>query len=85
MNHSSQTFDGYASRLCRLMGGKALPFRNTVDVCFEAAPHRRPARQSFVGSGYSLSERRSLAAQLAAKPRFSIPEFMLSSEAIKRV
>jgi hypothetical protein len=85
MNYSSQTLDGFASRLCRPMCGKALPFRNSFHLGFEAMPRLMRARRSLTGSINGMTERRSLSAHQAAQPRKSDSEFVLSSEATKRV
>src|SRR5258706_542511 len=54
------------------MYGKALPFRNALNLSFEALPHESRARRSPAGSKSNLSERRSLSAHQAAKPHFSL-------------
>ena len=81
MNYFSQACEAGVSRLPRLMCGKALPFRNTPYICFEAMPQGTGARHSLASSIYQLAESISLSAHQAAKPRSSVPEFVLSSEA----
>jgi len=57
------------SRLCRLMCGKALPFRNARYFSFEATPHDSGTRRSLADPASKLPERRSLSSHQAAKPR----------------
>jgi hypothetical protein len=60
----------YFSRLCRLMCGKALPYRIVEMMKMEATPPT--TRRSLETSVPSFSERRSLSAHQAAKPLFQI-------------
>jgi len=85
MKDFSQTCETGASRLRRLMCGKALPFRNTPYFCFEAKPQMTGARHSLASSLYQLTGRHSLSAHRVAKPRSSFPGIVLLLEATDRV
>jgi len=69
-------------RLCRLMCGKALPFRARVKMFFEAAPRKASMRRSLAELKICFTERRSLSAHQAAKPRSLIHSFVSPEDAI---
>jgi hypothetical protein len=71
-------------RLCRLMCGKALPFRFAHNFFAEAMPQEVRERRSLRISN-AKTERLSLSAHRAAPPRSFIPGSCILTEAIKRV
>ena len=71
-----------SDRLCHLMCGKALPFRASVRMFIEAPPHKTSTRRSLATIKIYFTERQSLSAHQAAKPRSFIHSFVSPEEAI---
>ena len=69
-------------RLCRLMCGKAKPFRTSIRMFMEAPPPKTSTRRSLTTIKIYLPERQSLSAHQAAKPRSFIHTFVSPEEAI---
>ena len=68
--------------LCRLMCGKALPFRASVKTFFEDPTPKTSMRRSLAELKICSTERQSLSAHQAAKPRSFIQTFVSPEEAI---
>ncbi len=72
-------------RLCRLMCGKAMPFRASVKIVCEATPPETSMRRGLAKLKIYFTERQSLSAHQAAKPRVFTYSFMSPEGAIIHV